>query len=213
MFSINAKMSMQVAIAYELTQSAIAGSTSLSLISLDAMPVKSGTKFVMANGVGMQPVTVETSADVILLAGLPTTVEILPLTASLLAGASSIEARHPRTGNRLDQLITIERFASIALKKPSTEQGVEWQGNKQTIEIVSGRWMNPSKTQYPWPSGDMDMQYQRDDVSFVQGVFKARSTSRSRIRVETYFGDRCSGLFLTDSIPRVYPGVITDVCC
>jgi hypothetical protein len=212
MYSINARMFMSIPIAYELVSSALAGAQSLTIISLDAMPLKVGQKFILGQ-LGGASTEVELAEDVVLLANQPTTISVLPLPTGILAGATSIEARHPRLGNRIDQTVTIERFASVSMKKVKMEAGAVWQGDKQTIELVTGRWMNPGMTNYPWPSSDMEMQYQRDDVSIVEGVFRAASTVRSRLKMERYFGNKCMGEFLTDSRSRVIPGVVTDVCC
>jgi hypothetical protein len=212
MFVINARIFMSIPIAYELVSSVLPGAQSLTIISLDAMPLKIGQKFTLGQ-LGGASAEVELTEAVVLLAGLPTIISVVPLLTGILAGATTIEARHPRLGNRIDQTVTIERFASVSMRKAKIESGVAWQGDKQTIELVTGRWMNPGMTNYPWPSSDMEMQYQRDDVSIVEGIFRAASVPRSRLRMERYFGNKCMGEFLTDSRSRVIPGVITDVCC
>lgn len=213
MFSINARMFMFLPINYELVSSVAPGVTAITITSFQSAPLKAGQKFTLIEPNGGASVEVELASDQIVLANQPTSLIVQPLSASILSGAMSAEIRHPRTGNRIDQTVLIERWASIELHKPQKEKGVEVQGAAQTIEIVAGRWTKPSHAIYAWPSSDMTMQYQRDNVSIVEGIFKAASTNKSRLNTSLYFGDKCTGLFLTDSRPRVIEGVLTNVCC
>jgi hypothetical protein len=209
----NARMFMFLPIEFELVTTAIAGSTSIAILSVWPSPIKDGEKFYFVVPGAPGETEIEVVGDQIILDGLPTTLIIKPLPAGVSAGTKTLDRRHPRTGNRLEQTILVERFASVELKKPRPEAGVEWAGNTQTIEQVLGRWRKPSLTEYPWSSSDMTMQYQRDQVSYVEGTFKAFSVNQSRLRTDIFFGDRCHGEFLSDARPRAVRGVISDGCC
>lgn len=213
MFSINARMFMFLPINYELLNSVTAGATTLTIASFQSAPLKAGQKFALIEPATGVSVEVELATDQVVIANQPTTLSVQPVSASILAGAMTAEIRHPRTGNRIDQTVLIERWASIELRRPQRERGDDTQGDVQTVEAVSGRWMKPKHAIYAWPSSDMTMQYQRDGVSIVEGIFKAASTNKSRLNTDMYFGDKCVGLFLTDSRSRVIEGVLSNVCC
>jgi hypothetical protein len=200
-----------VPIHYELVASALAGAQSIDIFSMDAAPLKAGQKFVMKSGATL--IEVILAADALVLADAPTTLNVLPLADSIVAGASTVEDRHPRTGNRLDQTVMIERFASINLTEPKKYDESNVQGDQQSIQLVVGRWARPYLTDYPWPLVEMKMQYQQDNVSFVEGTFFPNAPSQSRLGMQTYFGDRCKGRFIKDSRARVVRGQVTDVCC
>lgn len=212
MFCINAQMILWLPIDYSMMAPALTGETQIQVSSLLPSPILNGQKFyfIIPSAVPVE-IEVQVDGDQLILEG-TTLLTVQPIPLDIPVGTKTLDRKDARSGNKLQQEIRVERFASIDLKN-FDDNSPKVPGNKQMSAEVNGRWASQWPADYWWASSEMTMRYQRDSASIVEGKFIPYNTSKSRLGMESFFGAQCKGEFRTDSAARVVRGTIDYAGC
>jgi hypothetical protein len=212
MFKINSKLINQVPIDLRNTQLIAIGQPLIEVVATKSLLLNQGVKFKFADIAATYEVQV--SEETTISPGL-NNIPIAPSLVEIPANSATANTKG-KHGNPIQQLVPITYYARMSFGRITTRpknQKPEDGGTNSLEYKITGRIVKPMFLPPYFTHGRMYIAQQTSHNLISEGYFISEPFTSSTLGLEEIFGDKLSGWYGTDTIPRLIEGTIYEGCC
>jgi len=200
---ITARIIASCPISLEVTAGAVGGQTTLEIVSASELPLSTGQVISLALGAVTYSVVVDGDQEMAL--G-PNTLVIEPALTAIDVGANT-DAVADGFGNPVQQTVTCMAFLSIETSESDPENHFDVGADKQSSKY-RGRFVRPSRHPAWLHGGTHTIEIQHSDNSYFEGQAILTTRGKSRMGLNSYFGDPITCTVVSDNPMKFKTGVI-----